>query len=247
MQVNAVDTTVRSQFVVVIDYGLGNLFSVKRALEYIGAQVEITSNPKKILNAEHLVLPGVGTFGDGMKGLKERGLVEPIKEYVKTGKSLLGVCLGMQLLMSEGQEFGIYKGLDVIQGRTMRLKPSVKNGNFYKVPHIGWNSLFYPKDVSHRDSFANPRRSSPWDNTILGSLSEGVFMYFVHSNVIMLENSSYHLAETIYGDNVFCSVVRKGNIYGCQFHPERSGEEGLRIYRNFVFGTKKSERCLGKN
>lgn len=239
--------SVQSQSVVIIDYGLGNLFSVKRALEYIGAQVEITSNPPKIFNAEHLVLPGVGTFGDGMKGLKEKGLVEPIKEYVKSGKSLLGICLGMQLLMSEGQEFGIYKGLDVIQGRTMHLKSSVKNGNFYKVPHIGWNSLFYPKDVSRRDSFANPRRSSPWDNTILESLSEGAFMYFVHSNVIMPENSSYCLAETIYGDNVFCSVVRKGNIYGCQSHPERSGEEGLKIYRKFVFDAKKDERCLERN
>lgn len=212
--------------VVIVDYGLGNLFSVQSALRQIGAQAEISGDKDKIANADKLILPGVGTFGDGMAGLKERGLIAPINNYVDSGKPLLGICLGMQLLMSEGEEFGVHKGLDIIKGRVVRLRESEGENSSCKIPHIGWNRLLFP-DGGKAD----------WGDTILRDTPKGTFMYFVHSNTVLPEDPSDCLSETAYGDNLFCSVIHRENIYGCQFHPERSGKDGLEIYRNFVFGT----------
>lgn len=216
--------------VTIVDYGLGNLFSVARALKYVGAEVEITDVPEKILNAEKLILPGVGAFGDGMNNLRERGLVEIIKGYFKSGRLLLGICLGMQLLMSEGEEFGLHKGLDLIQGRAVRLKPQTKDNDCYKIPHIGWNSILYPMN----NNYKYIGRETPWKKTIFENLKEGVFVYFAHSNIVVPDNPTFHLAETEYGNTRFCSAIHKENIYGCQFHPEKSGEVGLEIYKQFV-------------
>jgi glutamine amidotransferase len=206
--------------VVIVDYGLGNLFSVERALRYLGASCEITSDAAKISAAHRLILPGVGAFGDGMKGLAGRGLVEPIKEFIATGRPFMGICLGMQLLMTEGEEFGIHKGLDVIKGRVRRLDES----GGYKIPHIGWNSLTPP----------GGRSESAWKGTVLQRLKSNSFVYFVHSNAVVPDDPSFCLASTSYGDNTFCSVVRKDNICGCQFHPERSADAGLDIYKEFI-------------
>ncbi len=221
-----------NQTVVIIDYELGNLFSVQMILNHLGAQVEITNDKDKIARADKLILPGVGTFGDGMARLRAKGLVEPIKEHVNSGKPLLGICLGMQLLMSEGEEFGVHKGLDIVKGRVVRLKESIPKDSHYKIPHIGWNKLLFP--AKYRNSM---ERGSPWEGTILGNLTEDVFMYFVHSNVVVPNDPSCCLSEAEYGSNIFCSVLRQGNIYGCQFHPERSGRDGMEIYRQFVFDT----------
>jgi len=217
--------------VVVIDYGVGNLYSITRALESTGARVEISDTPESIRKASRLILPGVGAFGDGMRGLHERGLVEPIVEYVNTGRPFLGVCLGMQLLMSAGEEFGVHRGLDIIQGKTKPLLPHRKGGEVYKIPHIGWNCLQYPETLM--TAGAGP---SLWEDTLLCGFSEGVYLYFCHSNIVMPDDESYCLAETVYGQSRFCSVIRKGNVYGCQFHPERSGEDGIELIRRFVRG-----------
>lgn len=222
--------------VVVIDYGLGNLFSIGRALRHIGANIEITDSKEKILSASRIILPGVGAFGDGMRNLREKHLIAPLKEYVSSGRLLLGICLGMQLLMSEGEEFGIHEGLDFIQGGVIPLMAQESKKYLFKVPHIGWNRLYYPKDNNAVKANADLSRQSPWHATVFEGLAEGCFMYFAHSNIVVTKVSDYCLAETRYGDNTFCSALHRENIYACQFHPEMSGEKGLEIYRQFVFG-----------
>lgn len=220
----------RNPFVAIVDYGLGNLFSVKRALQFLGAQTEITDNAVLIKEADKLIIPGVGSFGDGMKGLEAKGLIEPIKEHANSGRALLGICLGMQLLMTEGEEFGVHEGLGLIRGEASRLRMSNKD-RMYKIPHIGWNSLMYPKKSGDREM----KTPSLWYDTILNGLTENAFVYFAHSNVVIPDDRSCYISETEYGGTTFCSTVRQGNIYGCQFHPERSGPIGLEIYKNFVF------------
>ncbi len=216
--------TDRNDRVTIVDYGLGNIFSVERAFRYVGAETEITDSPDKIERAARLVIPGVGSFGDGMKGLEDRGLIESIKRYAASGRPLLGICLGMQLLMSEGEEFGYHEGLGLISGKVAPLNSFSKMDSAYKIPHIGWNRLS-PSSGHY----------GIWDNTILQGISEGTFVYFVHSNIVVPTEKSQCLAETSYS-TVFCSVIRKNNIYGCQFHPERSGKAGLKIYQQFIFG-----------
>lgn len=208
---------------VIVDYGSGNLYSVQRALYYLGASPEITDNAEKILKADRLILPGVGAFGDGMLGLKKKRLIEPIKKYAESGKPLLGICLGMQLFMTEGEEFGCYEGLDIIKGKAIYLKSIAKGEFSEKLPHIGWNKILLSQ-----------ASKTLWKTTILEDLHEGSFLYFVHSNIVVTHDPLACLAETVYGDVTFSSVIRKGNIYGCQFHPERSGETGLEIYKNFI-------------
>lgn len=211
--------------VVIIDYGLGNLFSVQLALRKVGASNVTISHDKQVIkNAGRLILPGVGAFGDGMKSLEERELIPVIHEYANSGRPILGVCLGMQLIMSRSEEFGIHPGLDLLSGNVRQMNPG-PNGRF-KVPHIGWNSL------DSVEGSAPP--GAAWDGTLLGSVPEGSFMYFVHSYVVEPTDSAVRIAATSYGDDSYCSVFKKDNISGVQFHPELSGEDGLKIYRSFV-------------
>jgi len=215
--------------VVIVDYGLGNLFSVVRALQFLGVAFIVSGEIEDVCNAERLILPGVGAFGEGMNQLEKRGLIEPIISYAQSGRPLLGICLGMQLLMTEGEEFGVHRGLDIVMGKARPLRSlAVRDG--CKIPHIGWNSMMIPSGC---------KRNQPdglWSDTALSGLAPGSFMYFVHSNVVILANDEECLAETGYGGVRFCSVLRKGNVYGCQFHPERSGPRGLAIYKNFATG-----------
>jgi glutamine amidotransferase len=204
----------------IIDYGLGNLFSIERAVRHVGAKPVVVTEAERISQFSRLILPGVGAFGDGIKGLRQRGLIESLTQAVKEGVPLLGICLGMQLLMGESFEFGHYKGLGFIEGKVIPFSDCDQ-----KIPHIGWNSLVRP----------NPDQG--WGNTILENLEQEVFMYFVHSFTVVPDNKDVILSHTRYGDDVFCSCLSKKNIVGCQFHPERSGEAGLNIYKSFIYGS----------
>jgi len=221
-----------STCVALVDYGRSNLFSVEAALKKVGANVIIARNHKEIMSADKLVIAGVGAFGDGMKGMKDNDLINPIKEFVATGKPVLGICLGMQLFMSEGEEFGIYEGLDLIKGRVVRLKEAGVNTKKIKIPHVGWSYLFPP---NNNGTPQTSEHSDIWQKeAILRGILEGSYVYFIHSNVVLPDDKDLIIAEAVYGNNNICTVIRKGNIVGCQFHPERSGEVGLKIYSNFV-------------
>ncbi|HID27160.1 MAG TPA: imidazole glycerol phosphate synthase subunit HisH [Methanosarcinales archaeon] len=195
--------------IVIIDYGLGNLRSAQKGLEHCGADVIISKEIKDIDNADGLVLPGVGAFKDGMKNLSP--ITQVLRDLVDTGKPLLGICLGMQMLMSESEEGGLHRGLDFIPGRVVRFS------NDLKVPHMGWNSLNLKKQ-----------------HTIFHKVPDHCLLYFVHSYYVDT-TKDYVLGSCKYGVE-FAAVVanKEGNIIGTQFHPEKSGDIGLRILKNFV-------------
>lgn len=204
--------------IIVIDYGLGNLNSVVRAITAAGGKCRISANHADFVHAKKLILPGVGAFAAGMDGLRERKMIEPLIEQVKKGKELLGLCLGMQLLFDKGEEFGTHKGLGLIPGVVKKLHPMTEEA---KIPHMGWNALLYPKNKK-------------WKNTILENLKEKDMVYFVHSFAPAPSLPAHCIAETVYGNEYFCSVVSNGNIHGTQFHPEKSGEIGQKILRKFL-------------
>ena len=205
--------------VVVIDYQLGNLFSVNQALENIGLTPIISSDPDEIKNADALVLPGVGAFGDAMLNLEKLGLIDPIKEFIKSGKPFLGICLGLQLLFSESEEFGSTKGLGLIEGKVKRFQ-SNPAANPIKIPQISWNQI-------------NNAESKSWETTPLEGIKPGEYMYFVHSFYIE-PRENVALTKTTYGETTYVSSIIKDNIFACQFHPEKSAAEGLRIYSNWA-------------
>lgn len=208
--------------VVVVDYGVGNLLSVTRALEIRGASVTVTSDPCIVLGADRLVLPGVGAFADGMAELEMRDLVRPIREFAAGGKPLLGICLGMQLLFSESEEFGLHKGLDLIAGRVVAIPNLGSGGAWRKTPHIGWNELRLP-----------PGRLD-WEGTLLSGLAEGSAVYFVHSFAAVPADSAVRLADCDHEGYAVSAAVQKERICGCQFHPEKSGPAGLSVIDNFL-------------
>lgn len=208
--------------VTVIDYGIGNIFSVTRALEHCGASVLLSGRAEDILVAPRLVLPGVGAFANGMQGLRERGLVEPIRRYAASGRPLLGICLGMQMLFARSLEFGEHDGLGLIPGTIAPIVAKGPDGGALKVPHIGWTPL------------ERPPGCATWAGTLLDGVREGENCYFVHSFTAVPERESSRLADASYGDCRISAAVREGNVYGCQFHPEKSGETGLRMVANFV-------------
>ena len=205
--------------VTIIDYGIGNVLSVKRAFEYCGAEVIVTSDPKLVYEAERLVLPGVGAFSDGMKGLKDRDLIKPIRMYAKENKPFLGICLGMQMMMDKGEEFGNHEGLGLISGNVIKIPSFDLNGNKKKIPHIGWNFLL---------------EESNWSGTILQGINKDENVYFVHSYMAEPLKKENVLATCFYKEQKIVSVLRSGNLYGCQFHPEKSGSIGLKIIYSFI-------------
>jgi glutamine amidotransferase len=204
--------------VVIIDYQLGNLFSVKQACEYLGYHTEISSDPIQLLEADYAILPGVGAFNDAMKNMSELGLTEAILEYVNLGKPLMGVCLGLQLLLTGSEEFINTQGLNLIPGKVKKFSPQTIDGNVFKVPQIQWNTINEPiKDC--------------WNNTPLHVCKNNDFMYFVHSYYAVLDDQRYILAQTTYGNETYCSSVLKNNIFAIQFHPEKSSLYGINIYK----------------
>lgn len=203
--------------VVIINYELGNLFSVNQALNNVGLDTIITTDPKHIENASAIVLPGVGAFADAMENLEKMGFIEPIKKFIYSGKPFLGICLGLQLLFSESDEFVVTKGLDIIKGNVRRFDSS--KGSL-KVPQISWNQIY-------------PSSNMAWANTPLQGIGEGEYFYFVHSFYI-IPDEDVALSYTTYGDTKYVSSILKENIFACQFHPEKSAEEGIQVYKNWA-------------
>lgn len=207
--------------VAIVDYGMGNLFSVQQACTHVGLEAMITAEASRLLTADAVILPGVGAFGDAMAELTRRDLVVPLREAVASGKPVLGICLGMQLLMSESEEFGRHQGLNIVEGTVTRLAVAAEAGARLKVPQVGWNRIARPPGAS-------------WDRSALDGLADGECLYFVHSFHAVPNDPAVILSTTRYGPTTFCSSLRRGALFACQFHPERSGPPGLRIYRNFA-------------
>ena len=198
--------------IAIIDYQMGNLRSVQKGFEKVGHQATITCDPAVLERAEKIVLPGVGAFGDAMAELKRRELVEPIRQAVAAGKPFLGICLGLQLLFDVGYENGTHEGLGIVAGECLRFQVPAE----YKVPHMGWNQLEF-------------RAPSP----LVAGLDDGVYCYFVHSYYVVPRDPAVIAAETTY-PTPFCSMIRRGNLFATQFHPEKSQRDGLRMLRNFA-------------
>lgn len=207
--------------ITIVDYGLGNLDSIQRAFRHLGSEAVISSDPGEIANSDRLVLPGVGAFGAAMANLRERRLIEPLGEYFHSDRPVLGICLGMQLFMERSEEQGEHEGLGWIAGEVKCLSTLTQGDrNGVKVPHIGWSEL----DSNGLD----------WTGTILSGIKNCEYVYFAHSYVVIPQAMSQALAHAKYGGAVFCAVIASENIIGCQFHPEKSGNAGLGILRNFV-------------
>jgi glutamine amidotransferase len=205
--------------VVVVDYGVGNLLSVSRALENVEANVILTSNPHEIVGADRIVLPGVGAFGDCMVEIKRRGLAEAITDFVATERPLLGICVGMQVLHSVGREFGDHKGLGLIEGVVDKIPSTRFNGIPHKVPHIGWAKLCI-NEANSGNKLA-PMIFDKW-------------FYFVHGYMATPSNNRDILAYYVYNGRNITACTHKDNIYGLQFHPEKSGEDGLNLLEKFL-------------
>jgi imidazole glycerol-phosphate synthase subunit HisH len=203
---------------VIIDYGIGNLRSVQKAFEAVGADVVRSDDPDVIRSAPRLVLPGVGAFGACMDALSEGGLVEPVLEAVAGGTPLLGVCVGMQMLFESSDEMGVHEGLGLIEGRVTRFPAEMKDetGRPLKIPHMGWNRL----ELVH-------------DSPLLNGIGDDAYVYFVHSYHAVPSDEQFTSASSHYGID-FPAVVARNRVSGVQFHPEKSQQTGLTILRNFV-------------
>ncbi len=213
--------------VAIIDYGMGNLFSVKQACLHIGVQAEITADKDDIPCAAAIILPGVGAFGQAMHNLDELGFIQPILDYIRGGRPFMGICLGMQLLFTESEEFGTYPGLGVISGKVCRF-PAVdlKTQAAVKVPQVGWNQI-------RRQPLG---RGDCWNGSALERVTDGEYMYFVHSFFCRPDDAGVVLSVSEYGGIDYCSSLKSGNVFASQFHPEKSAEIGLEIYRTFFEG-----------
>lgn len=205
--------------VVIIDYQLGNLFSVKQACDTVGMNAKISSERGDILNADALILPGVGAFIEAMHNLEKLNLISAIKTKVKEGNPLFGVCLGLQLLFTKSEEFGAGNGLNLIPGIIKKL-PQERNKIKIKVPHIAWNKIY---------AFNQKKKSAPFFELV-----NNEFMYFIHSYYVKPSKDECILTKTNYDGIEFCSSISENNIFATQFHPEKSGEKGISIYKNWA-------------
>lgn len=234
------------RFVAIVDYDLGNLFSVQQACKKTGLKAVITDSRDDIYKSSGIILTGVGAFSKAMEILVEKKLVEALGENILSGKPLLGICLGMQILMTESCEFGQHAGLDIIKGKVMRLKTGAQNSKNLKVPHVGWNHICSSSGGRGSDNFLPPEK---WKGTLLEGIPDGTQMYFVHSYFVAPSDCEVILSTTYYGDNLFCSSLHFKSITAFQFHPECSGPNGLMIYSNFakqILKTTGDDVCLKK-
>ena len=198
--------------IAIIDYGAGNLMSVKKALDFIGAESKITSNPAELAMADRVILPGVGSFGDAMEAMRERGLVDAVRAAAISGKPFLGICLGLQLLFAESEESPEAEGLSLLNGKISK----IPNDTGLKVPHIGWNSVEITEG-----------------SRLFKGIKNGSYFYFVHSYYLNGADDNAVAGTTEYGVKIQCAVERE-NLFATQFHPEKSGEIGLKLLRNFA-------------
>lgn len=204
--------------IAIIDYGVGNLFSLNKAFEKYTKSVKVTEEIEDIENSDAIVLPGDGSFKAGIEGLNKRNLTTTITNFARSGKPVLGICLGAQLLFSSGYEFGYCKGLNLVNG-DVKLFPKLKKEA--KIPHIGWDKIY-----------AGPKHN--WESGILKNIPQNSDMYFVHSYILLPKNKKDVLANSTYYGFEYCVAVKLHNIHGLQFHPEKSGTHGLAIIKNFV-------------
>ena len=212
----------RNKEITIIDYGLGNLLNLKRAFDFLGVNVLITNDHQLISKSSFVVLPGVGSFPNAMKAIEKLKLKEILLSLEEKEIPFLGICLGMQLLFSESEEFGRTRGLGLIPGKVTLIPKISKDGKKLKVPHMGWNSLVLSESLNS------------WDDTLLQENKPKQEMYFTHSFMAVPSDKIYRLADCEYGGHRIAAVVKRKNIAGCQFHPEKSGEFGLKILKQFI-------------
>ena len=208
----------KSPTIAIIDYRMSNLFSIKNALDVLDIKGIITSSPKEILTADGAILPGVGSYPEAVKHLHQLELFETIKEFIESGKPFMGICLGLQLLFSKSEEFGITKGLDLVKGSVVSFKNETQINT---VPHVGWNKILLNTDTVNNEK--NPYRK----------IENGEYFYFVHSFYVKPESNNIVSSYTEHEGYQFCSSVIKDNIFASQFHPEKSGDKGLIILKEF--------------
>lgn len=202
--------------VAIIDYRMGNLHSVKAACEKVGLTAVITSDHSEILDSKAAILPGVGAFGEAIAHIKNSNLDNCIYSFIESGRPFIGICLGLQLLFEKSEEFGNNTGLKIIKGKIKKFNNYKFNNIKYPVPQVGWNKV--------------EQANIPWENTLLSKVNYDDYMYFVHSYYIVPENKNIILSTTKYGNHNFCSAIQKKNIFATQYHPEKSGPAGLKIY-----------------
>lgn len=198
--------------ITILDYSVNNLRSVQKAFEHLGHETLVTSDPHEVARAQKLVLPGVGAFGEAMKNLRAKGLVEPISEVAENGGKICGVCLGMQLLFDWSEELGVFGGLGILPGKVVKFSPAPD----LKIPHMGWSALHFPRE-----------------SALFSGLTPGEMTYFVHSYHVLPEDDSVIAATAFHGQN-FVAGVQRNNVMGAQFHPEKSSAAGLQILDNFA-------------
>ena len=214
--------TLKSAKVVVVDYGVGNLLSVRRALEHVGAEVEQCADPDAFGSAHRILLPGVGAFADGMAELRRLGLDVALRDAAQRGTPIMGICLGMQMLFDSSEEFGPTAGLGLIPGRIIGIPQVGESGVPRRIPHIGWNDLIPSRERQN------------WRGSVLEAVAEGSSVYFVHSFMAVPNDHADCLANCLYEGQAVTAVVAHGNVSGCQFHPEKSGAVGLSVIRQFL-------------
>lgn len=207
--------------IAIVDYQLSNLFSVLNACKFVGLDARITYEKKEITEADAIILPGVGSFGNAMENLKKLDLIKSIKDFIASGKPFMGICLGMQLLMSESEECGPHKGLDIIKGSVKKIPSLDKKGDKVLIPQIGWNKILKPEEKDN------------WLDSPLKNLKNNEFMYFVHSYYVDPVDKNVILAKTEYAGIKYCSAILYNNVFALQFHPEKSGKEGIKVYKDW--------------
>jgi len=211
------------QKIAIIDYGLGNLFSLQQAIDFLGYDSVVTQDTEEILSSDKLILPGVGAFEAGMKNLEKNNLINTLEACYESGKYILGICLGMQLLMEESEEGGRHKGLGLISGKVTKFQSPDLEDDKYKIPQVGWNKIF-PHD----------NKEASWKSSFLSTTPLNSYFYFVHSYHVQVSDLSDSLAFSEYGKDSFSSVIMKDNLMGTQFHPELSSSQGLNLLKCFI-------------
>ena len=205
--------------VIIIDYKMSNIFSIKNICNHLSVDSKVTSDYKDIIDADVLILPGVGAFSEAMKNLGDLEMIDPIKKFINSGKPFMGVCLGLQLLFTKSYEFGTHLGLDIIPGEVIKFPSQNNAGNNIRVPHVGWNHI---------------KPSKSYENTPLKNINNNEYMYFIHSYFVKPEHKVDVLSTTEYSGIEFCSSIIKDNIFATQFHPERSGVPGVQLFKKWL-------------